>query len=93
MISYGQNRENIFCLFSWLGWSLHGLESTPKEEALRAIGERAEAVGRGLPAYAVRFQTKQQAVCLSRLWKDGCRVGKEGKRLGSLWARGEASRI
>lgn len=79
MISYGQNRDNVFCLFSWLGQSLHRLEGTPKEEALRAIGERAEAGGRGLPAYAVRFQMKQQASTFPGSGRMGVGWGKEGK--------------
>lgn len=64
MISYGLSRKNIFCFLSQLGWSLHRVAATPSEEALRALGERAEARGRGLPAYKVRFQSKQHTHCL-----------------------------
>lgn len=64
----------------------------PQRRGTEALGERAEARGRGLPACEVRFQSKHQAV-LPDSGRMGVGAGKESKMLGPLWAWGGASRV
>lgn len=78
MVSYGQGRENklLPLLLARLVSAQTG--NHPQGRRTEDPRERAEARDRGLPAHEVRFQSKQQAVCLSRLWNDGFGVRKGG---------------
>lgn len=82
-----------FCLFSWLGWSLHRLEITPREEELRTLerGQRPEAGDCLLMRSGSRANSKLSAFPDSGTMALGS--GKEGKRLESPWARGGTFRI
>lgn len=74
MVSYGQSREHK--LLPLLPARLVSAQAGNHPQRRRTEDPRREGRGRGLPAHEVRFLSKKQAVCLSRLWNDGFGVRK-----------------